>query len=103
MPNYKQVIIVLKISLIGFVSCLLTRLLQKVKMGTKLWAAISLLICLGSNDASGKKPTLYEYFGGDGIKSGLVANSNKTFTLNGKELRIISGSLHYFQSFKGTE
>ena len=46
----------------------------------------------------GNKPTLYEYFTGDnGIQSGLVANSNRSFTLNGKDIRLISGSLHYFR------
>merc|ERR1712165_491068 len=46
----------------------------------------------------GTKPTLYEYFTGDsGIQSGLVANSNRSFTLNGKDIRLISGSLHYFR------
>jgi len=39
-------------------------------------------------------PTNYEYYTSGGIKSGLIAEGNY-FTLNGKEIRILSGSLHY--------
>ncbi len=41
--------------------------------------------------------TLYEYFSEGGIASGLVADNRDFFTLNGKELTIFSGSLHYFR------
>jgi hypothetical protein len=41
-------------------------------------------------------PTNYEYYTSGGIKSGLVAEGDN-FTLNGKEIRIFSGSLHYFR------
>jgi beta-galactosidase len=40
-------------------------------------------------------PTLYEHYTSGGIKSGLKAEGNQ-FTLNGKEITILSGSLHYF-------
>ncbi len=40
--------------------------------------------------------TLYEYYSKGGIKSGLKADNNE-FTLNGKELTILSGSMHYFR------
>lgn len=41
--------------------------------------------------------TLYEYFTGDGISSGLRAEERDWFELNGKKFRIFSGSLHYFR------
>jgi hypothetical protein len=40
--------------------------------------------------------TLYEYYSEGGIKSGLKADNNQ-FALNGKELTILSGSMHYFR------
>jgi hypothetical protein len=40
--------------------------------------------------------TLYEYYTSGGIKSGLKTGSDY-FTLNGKEITIFSGSLHYFR------
>jgi hypothetical protein len=40
--------------------------------------------------------TLYEYYTSGGIRSGLKADSEH-FTLNGKEITIFSGSLHYFR------
>lgn len=49
---------------------------------------------------SGNKRTLYQYFSdveNGGIRSGLVANNNRSFTLNGKEITILGGSLHYFR------
>ena len=33
---------------------------------------------------------------GDGVESGLEANGDE-FRVNGKELKILSGSLHYFR------
>ena len=41
--------------------------------------------------------TLYQYFEGDGINSGLRAEERDWFELNGKKFRIFSGSLHYFR------
>ena len=41
-------------------------------------------------------PSNYEYYTQGGIKSGLEAKS-KDFTLNGKLIRLFSGSLHYFR------
>merc|ERR1719402_1786228 len=40
--------------------------------------------------------TLYQYFTGEGITEGLVADGDE-FTLNGKTIKILSGSLHYFR------
>jgi hypothetical protein len=45
---------------------------------------------------SAELPTNYEYYTSGGIKTGLIAEGNH-FTLNGKEIRILSGSLHYFR------
>ncbi len=41
--------------------------------------------------------TLYDYFTEGGINSGLVADNRDTFSLNGKDLKLFSGSLHYFR------
>ncbi|XP_066154023.1 beta-galactosidase-1-like protein 2 [Euwallacea fornicatus] len=41
-------------------------------------------------------PTLYQYYTGDGIHSGL-SDSASDFHLNGKKLKIFSGALHYFR------
>ena len=41
--------------------------------------------------------TLYQYFEGDGINSGLRAEERDWFELNGKKFHIFSGSLHYFR------
>jgi len=51
------------------------------------------LVC---SSYSAELPTNYEYYTSGGIKSGLVAEG-EYFTLNGKEIRILSGSLHYFR------
>jgi len=40
--------------------------------------------------------SLYQYFTEDGINEGLTAQGQE-FKLNGKELKILSGSLHYFR------
>ncbi len=45
---------------------------------------------------SAELPTLHEYYTNGGIKSGLVAEGER-FKLNGKEITLISGSLHYFR------
>ncbi len=52
------------------------------------------LFCYYSHSA--ELPTNYEYYTSGGIKTGLIAEGNY-FTLNGKEIRILSGSLHYFR------
>ncbi len=44
----------------------------------------------------GADPTNYEYYTSGGIKSGLTADSPH-FTLNGKQITLLSGSLHYFR------
>ncbi len=52
------------------------------------------ILCYYSESA--ELPTNYEYYTSGGIKTGLIAEGNY-FTLNGKEIRILSGSLHYFR------
>lgn len=47
-------------------------------------------------DEGNQRQTLYEYYTEGGIKMGLEANGTY-FTLNGKEIRIISGAIHYFR------
>ncbi|XP_018580033.1 beta-galactosidase-1-like protein 3 [Anoplophora glabripennis] len=44
----------------------------------------------------GLDPTSYEYFTSDGISSGLSADQ-PYFTLNGKNITIYSGAMHYFR------
>ena len=44
----------------------------------------------------GADPTNYEYYTSGGIKTGLKADSEH-FTLNGKQITLLSGSLHYFR------
>ena len=46
--------------------------------------------------AEDQLPTVYEYYTKGSIKSGLEAE-DVNFKLNGKELRILSGSLYYFR------
>ncbi|CAG2102510.1 unnamed protein product [Medioppia subpectinata] len=41
-------------------------------------------------------PTNYEYYTSGGVSSGLRADS-ESFTLNGKQITLFSGSLHYFR------
>lgn len=41
-------------------------------------------------------PTVYEYFANSSTVTGLVAG-NQRFSLNGKEIRIVSGAIHYFR------
>ena len=53
------------------------------------------LLCLAR---AGGTVSLYEYFTGEaGISSGLTATGQE-FRLNGKEIKLLSGSLHYFRS-----
>ncbi|XP_063930668.1 beta-galactosidase-1-like protein 2 [Zophobas morio] len=46
--------------------------------------------------ASCALPTLYEYYTGDGISSGLSVDQ-PYFTLNGKNITIYGGAMHYFR------
>ena len=56
-----------------------------------------IVFCIkNSESANDSLPTVYEYYTNGGIKSGLEAEGSY-FKLNGKELRILSGSLHYFR------
>ncbi len=55
-----------------------------------------LFLVIFINYSNCAEQTLYEYYTSGGIKSGLKADSEH-FTLNGKEIRIFSGSLHYFR------
>ena len=41
--------------------------------------------------------TVYDYFTEGGITQGLTARGQE-FQLNGKDIRILSGSLHYFRN-----
>ena len=41
-------------------------------------------------------PTNYEYYTQGGIKEGLKAEGDY-FTLNGRQITLLSGSLHYFR------
>ena len=45
---------------------------------------------------SAQLPTLYEYYTADGITSGLSVDQ-PYFTLNGKNITILSGAMHYFR------
>lgn len=44
-------------------------------------------------------PTLYEYYTEGGIKSGL-SDAQSYFTLNGKNITLYSGAMHYFRTHK---
>jgi hypothetical protein len=57
---------------------------------------IILVVIFSSVAFSAELPTLYEHYTSGGIKSGLKAEGNH-FTLNGKEITILSGSFHYFR------
>jgi hypothetical protein len=61
-------------------------------MFSKLYLLLLYFYC----SYSAELPTNYEYYTSGGIKTGLIAEGNH-FTLNGKEIRILSGSLHYFR------
>jgi len=54
-----------------------------------------LLVLVGSVLVSGNQ-TVYQYFTGDAITQGLTAVGDE-FQLNGKDMKILSGSLHYFR------
>jgi hypothetical protein len=56
---------------------------------------LSLLHCI--SESSAQQQTVYEYYSAGGITEGLVADDRQFFRLNGKEIRIFGGSLHYFR------
>lgn len=60
--------------------------------------AVFLFLLVGI--VSGQDGRLYSYYTAGGIKSGLVANNSKSFTLNGKPFVILSGEMHYFRTVK---
>jgi hypothetical protein len=62
----------------------------------KLIFSILLNLILFDLAISEELHTLYQYYTKDSIKSGLNADNNH-FTLNGKDLTIVSGSMHYFR------
>lgn len=45
---------------------------------------------------SDELPSVYKYYTKEGVKSGLKAEGDN-FKLNGKDLRILGGSMHYFR------
>lgn len=51
---------------------------------------------MAEDDTSDILPTLYQYYTGEGIHSGL-SDQQPDFWLNGKKIRIFSGALHYFR------
>ncbi|KAJ8961817.1 hypothetical protein NQ318_021432 [Aromia moschata] len=55
--------------------------------------SLSILLAVSSCDTL---PTVYEYYTSGGISSGLSANQSY-FTLNGRNISIYSGALHYFR------
>ena len=75
----------------------LSELLGSVTRGTMNLVVSLCLLCLAGAGAGGTV-SLYEYFTGEaGISSGLTATGQE-FRLNGKEIKLLSGSLHYFRS-----
>ena len=85
----------------------LSELLGSVTRGTMNLVVSLCLLCLaGAGEGAGAGAgagavgtvSLYEYFTGEaGISSGLTATGQE-FRLNGKEIKLLSGSLHYFRS-----
>ena len=73
----------------------LSEQLGSVTRGTMNLVVSLCLLCLAG---AGGTVSLYEYFTGEaGISSGLTATGQE-FRLNGKEIKLLSGSLHYFRS-----
>ena len=70
---------------------------QGGKMGARnfVWSSRLLLLLLVPSCFSGDV-SLYDYFAGQDITEGLTAQGQE-FKLNGKEIKILSGSLHYFR------
>ncbi|KAJ3628222.1 hypothetical protein MTP99_015542 [Tenebrio molitor] len=61
-------------------------------MALYLWVQLLLASLVVAADL----PTLYEYYTADGISSGLSADQ-PYFTLNGKNITLYSGAMHYFR------
>ncbi|XP_021953754.1 beta-galactosidase-1-like protein 2 [Folsomia candida] len=62
---------------------------------TLYWCKLAFLAMMFTVVAS-QGPTVYEYFANTANLTGLVAE-NREFTLNGRQIRIISGAIHYFR------
>ena len=75
----------------------LSEQLGSVTRGTMNLVVSLCLLCLAGAGAGGTV-SLYEYFTGEaGISSGLTATGQE-FRLNGRDIKLLSGSLHYFRS-----
>ena len=73
----------------------LSEQLGSVTRGTMNLVVSLCLLCLAG---AGTTVSLYEYFTGEaGISSGLTATGQE-FRLNGRDIKLLSGSLHYFRS-----
>ena len=55
-----------------------------------------LLLCLSLSITWAGDTSLYNYFTDSQVNEGLTATGEE-FKLNGKEIKILSGSLHYFR------
>ena len=67
-----------------------------MKFSTLVETLLSLLVLFHHGKTEKELPTLYEYYTDGGIQSGLVAEGD-SFKLNGKELRLLGGSMNYFR------
>ena len=56
----------------------------------------AIVFCAGLAYSLSADPTNYEYYTEGGIKEGLKAEGDH-FTLNGRQITLLSGSLHYFR------
>jgi len=70
--------------------------MQNIVVSNMDFRFVSLFLVIFINYCNCAEQTLYEYYTSGGIKSGLKADSEH-FTLNGKQITIFSGSLHYFR------
>lgn len=61
-----------------------------------MWIVVATLVTLLSFSLAEDLPSNYEYFTSNGIKSGLSADQ-PSFVLNGKNVSIYSGAIHYFR------
>ncbi|CAL8085951.1 unnamed protein product [Orchesella dallaii] len=59
-------------------------------------AGLAIVLACSTTTTSQNLPSVYEYFANGTELRGLVAQ-NRVFTLNGREIRIISGAMHYFR------
>ncbi|XP_054162204.1 beta-galactosidase-1-like protein 3 [Oppia nitens] len=62
----------------------------------KLTISLFIIIIFSQNSLNAELPTLYEYYTNGSITSGLISGSNG-FTLNGKDITLLSGEMHYFR------